>query len=112
MALESAVSFVGYTICLTCAGARDLSTVVFLSSRWTMIVAAGLGFLAGQGLLPPPMDVAAALLNGFLFMRLGLAVFTKGAAFIPALGLTVLAQTKTPSARFGYGSSTEVRRRW
>ncbi|MFI4995987.1 MAG: DMT family transporter [Hyphomicrobiales bacterium] len=94
MALGSALSFAGYIVCLRRAGGRDLSPVVFLSSVWTMIVAAVTTFLAGRALLPPPLDVAAAVSNGFLFMGLGSTLFIKGAAFIPAVGLTVLAQTE------------------
>ena len=94
MALGSALSFAGYIVCLRRAGGRDLSPVVFLSSLWTMIVAAAMTFLAGKPLLPPPLDVTAAVLNGFLFMGLGSTLFIKGAAFIPAVGLTVLTQTE------------------
>jgi drug/metabolite transporter (DMT)-like permease len=94
MALGSALSFAGYIVCLRRAAGRDLSPVVFLSSVWTMIVAAVTTFLAGRALLPPPLDVAAAVSNGFLFMGLGSTLFIKGAAFIPAVGLTVLAQTE------------------
>ncbi|MFI5011533.1 MAG: DMT family transporter [Hyphomicrobiales bacterium] len=94
MALGSALSFAGYIACLRRARGRDLSPVVFVSSLWTMIVAALFTFLAGEPLLPPPVDVTAAVLNGFLFMGLGSTLFIKGAAFIPAVGLTVLAQTE------------------
>jgi DME family drug/metabolite transporter len=94
MAFGSALSFAGYTACLRRSRGRDLSPVVFVSSLWTMIVAAATTFLMGDTLLPPPVDATAAILNGFLFMGLGSTLFIKGAAFIPAVGLTVLAQTE------------------
>jgi DME family drug/metabolite transporter len=95
LGLGSALCFAFYSICLRVAGARDRQPVV-LGFAAVALVAAVVGTLAqGHSLIVPPADMLAGFVHGFVFMGVGMMLFVRSAAVVPAAEMTILAQTET-----------------
>jgi len=93
-ALTASVGFAIYTISVRSDPDRDWSPVL-PGYAVAMIVLCSLITLAnGKTLLPPAEDMAYALLHGAVFIVIGTKLFNRGSRLVPAVPMTVFAQTE------------------
>jgi drug/metabolite transporter (DMT)-like permease len=99
-ALFSSVGFAGYTICVRSDQERDWSPV--LPGYGVMMIAlCGTVTLAnGNPLVPRWHDVAWALFHGAVLIVVGTLAFNAAARKVPAVAMTVFAQSETVFAPF------------
>jgi DME family drug/metabolite transporter len=94
-ALVSSLAFAFYSICVRLAPGRDFSPTLPGLALVSFVICTSVTLLQGKTLVPPPQDIAMAMLHGAVFIGIGVACFNAAATQIPAVGLTVLAQTET-----------------
>jgi drug/metabolite transporter, DME family len=94
-ALVSSVSFAFYSICVRLAPGRDFGPALPGLALVTFVVCLAVTLAQGRPLVPPTQDIAMAMLHGAVFIGIGVACFNAASLQVPAVGLTVLAQTET-----------------
>ena len=94
LALNSALMFGVFNVCLRRAPERDFGSTMFVYALIAVAISLAATLLNGKSLAPPPGEIAIALFNGFVFIGVGSALFIAGAAHVPAAGLAVLSQTE------------------
>ena len=94
-ALASSVCFALYSICVRLAPGRDFRPSMSGLALVTFSICLLVTLVQGRTLVPPRQDIAMAVLHGAVFIGIGVACFNAAASQIPAVGLTVLAQTET-----------------
>ena len=94
LALNSALMFGVFNVCLRRAPERDFGPTMFVYALIAVAISFAATLLNGKPLAPPPAEIAIALFNGFVFIGVGSALFIAGAAHVPAAGLAVLSQTE------------------
>ena len=93
-ALTASVGFAIYSISVRSDPDRDWSPVL-PGYAVAMIVLCSLITLAnGKTLLPPAEDMAYALVHGAVFIVVGTKLFNRGSRLVPAVPMTVFAQTE------------------
>jgi drug/metabolite transporter (DMT)-like permease len=94
-ALGSALCFALYSVCVRLAPGKDFSPTLPGLALVTFVVCLAVTLGQGKTLVPPRQDILMAMLHGAVFIGIGVACFNAAASQIPAVGLTVLAQTET-----------------
>ena len=94
-ALGSSLAFALYSICVRLAPGRDFSPSLSGLALLTFVICVVVTLAQGKTLVPPRQDILMAMLHGAVFIGVGIACFNAAASQVPAVGLTVLAQTET-----------------
>lgn len=93
-ALLSALGFAAFTITLRWGRLEDMMPAVVLGGLFSMIVAALVLGVQGEGLAVLPRDGAIAMAMGALQLAIGMALYTLGSRVIPAAELTLLSMVE------------------
>jgi drug/metabolite transporter (DMT)-like permease len=94
LAFGSACMFALYNVCLRRGAGRDFGPTMYVYALVALAMCVVATLVTGRPLAPPIADIALALVNGFVFIGVGSALFIRGAAHVPAAGLAVLSQTE------------------
>lgn len=94
-ALGSSLCFALYSICVRLAPGKDFGPTLPGLAVVTFVICFAVTLAQGRTLVPPPQDIAMAMLHGAVFIGIGVACFNAASSQVPAVGLTVLAQTET-----------------
>ncbi|MEO6123255.1 MAG: DMT family transporter [Ilumatobacteraceae bacterium] len=99
-ALFSSLGFAIYTVCVRTEPNHDWSPIL-PGYAMAMIVLCGTVTLAGgNSLAPPAKDIGYALLHGSLLIVVGTILFNVGSRTVPAVAMTILAQSEMAFAPF------------
>jgi drug/metabolite transporter, DME family len=92
IALVSALSFAGYSLCTRGSRPQDLDAA--LIGVGVLTACAGLTALSIQGLplMAAPLDAVIAFCHGALLLSAGLFLYGQGSRYVPAVTFTMLAQ--------------------
>ncbi|KPL55517.1 hypothetical protein ABB55_27495 [Prosthecomicrobium hirschii] len=93
--LLSAFGFAVYAVCVRVGKGRDWAPVLSGYGLLTLVVCVATTLVNGRPLVVPPFDAAMALIHGAVLIGIGTILFNRAARVVPAVGLTVLAQTET-----------------
>jgi DME family drug/metabolite transporter len=93
-AMLSSLGFAGYSVCVRLEPRRDWMPTMAGYAWMTMLVCMAVTLAQGRTLLPPAQDIAMATLHGAVFIGVGIYLFNLASPHVPAVGLTVLAQTE------------------
>jgi drug/metabolite transporter (DMT)-like permease len=93
-ALVASVGFAVYTVCLRTDTARDWSPVMPGYGLLMIVVCGAVTLAQGKTLVPPAADIAWALLHGAVIIVVGTVMFNRAARDVPAVPMTVFAQTE------------------
>ncbi|MEJ1161254.1 DMT family transporter [Prosthecomicrobium sp. N25] len=93
--LFSAFGFAVYAVAVRLGKGRDFAPVLAGYGLLTLLVCLAATLFNGRTLLPPPLDVAMAVTHGAALIGIGTILFNRASRAVPAVGLTVLAQTET-----------------
>ncbi len=99
-AMFCSVGFAIYTICVRTDPTRDWSPIM-AGYAVAMIALCGAVTVVGANTMTPPAgDIGLALLHGSVLIVLGTALFNLGSRTVPAVAMTVLAQSEMAFAPF------------
>lgn len=93
-ALLACVGFAIYTVCLRTDTTRDWSPVLSGYALMMVVVCTTVVLIEGKTLVPPVGDIGWALLHGAVFIVLGTVLFNAASKQVPAVPMTVFAQTE------------------
>ena len=99
-ALMSSVGFATYTVCVRSDPSRDWSPVLPGYATLMILLCGGVSLAHGRTLRPPFHDVALALLHGGVLIVVGTYLFNAASRVVPAVPMTVFAQSETVFAPF------------
>ena len=99
-ALASSVGFAGYTVCLRSAPERDWSPVLTGYGSMMVVLCAAVTVAHGRSLVPPAHDIALAVFHGAVLIIAGTLLFNAATRSVPAVAMTVFAQSETVFAPF------------
>jgi len=94
-AMVSSLGFASYGACVRSKPERDWSPVM---PGYAIIAVVGCGAVAlleGRSFMPPPHDAALALVHGGAFIVIGTTLFNRASRSVPAVAMTIFAQTET-----------------
>jgi len=94
-ALLASLGFAGYTVCLRLDTRRNWSPVLPGYAVIMIGICAVVTVVNGRTFVPPPADIALALLHGGVFIVVGTLLFNHATRQIPAVALAVFAQSET-----------------
>jgi DME family drug/metabolite transporter len=94
-ALLSSLGFAGYSVCVRSEPKRDWGPVMPGYALLAIVLCGGVTLANGRSLFPPLQDIARAMLHGGVFIVVGTLLFNDASKHIPAVAMTVLAQTET-----------------
>ena len=92
--LLASVGFAIYTISVRSDRNTDWSPVLPGYSAMMIVLCSGITFAQGKTLFPPAKDMALALGHGAVFIVVGTMLFNHGSKRVPAVPMTVFAQTE------------------
>jgi drug/metabolite transporter (DMT)-like permease len=95
LALISACGFAGYALCARRLMAREIHATLLLFGVLAALVGLAVILATGKTVLSAPRDIALAAMHGGVILSVGMLIYSRGAASVPAVTLTVLAQTET-----------------
>jgi drug/metabolite transporter (DMT)-like permease len=93
-ALLACVGFAIYTVCLRTDTDRDWSPVLSGYGLLMVAVCTTVTLIEGKTLVPPIGDIGWALLHGSVIIVVGTALFNAASKQVPAVPMTVFAQTE------------------
>ena len=93
--LASALGFATYAVAVRMAQGRDWTPALSGYGVLTVAVCAATTLMNGRPLTVPVPDIGLAVLHGTVLIAIGTILFNKASRAVPAVGLTVLAQTET-----------------
>lgn len=93
-ALLASVGFAGYAVSVRTSPRRDWSPVLPGYAVMMIVICAAITLANGKTLVPPAADIALAVLHGGVFIVAGTLLFNLGARRIPAVAMSVFAQTE------------------
>jgi drug/metabolite transporter, DME family len=96
----SSVGFAGYTICLRTNKERDWSAALPGYALMMIVLCGGITLANGKTFLPPVADIGWALLHGAVLIVVGTIMYNHATKAVPAVAMTVFAQTETVIAPF------------
>lgn len=99
-ALFSSVGFAAYTICVRSDQERDWSPVLPGYGVMMIVLCATVTLANGNPLVPRWQDVAWALFHGAVLIVVGTLAFNAATKKVPAVAMTVFAQSETVFAPF------------
>ena len=94
-AILSAFGFASYTVFIRADPRRDWSPVLPGYASLMIVVCAAVTLANGRPLVPPAGDIALAVAHGALLIVAGTLMFNLASRSIPAVAMTVLAQSET-----------------
>jgi drug/metabolite transporter, DME family len=94
-AIMSSVGFAAYTVCIRSDPDRDWSPVLPGYATMMIVLCVVVSVINGKTLLPPLGDVSLALLHGGVFIVVGTIVYNIASRTVPAVAMTVFAQSET-----------------
>ena len=94
-AVLSSLGFAGYAVCVRSDPARDWGPVMPGYALMTVLLCATVTLAHGRPLVPAVPDIGRAILHGGVFIVVGTLLFNRASRRIPAVAMTVLAQTET-----------------
>ncbi len=89
-ALASALGFAAFTVALRHGHLSDTMPVSLLGCIFSAFIAALVLGFTGQGLVPPPQDIAFAMGMGIVILAAGMVLYTLGSRALPAAEATLL----------------------
>ena len=99
-ALMSSVGFASYTVCVRADSSRDWSPVLSGYATLMILLCGAVSLAHRRTLQPPAHDVALALLHGGVLIVVGTLLFNAASRVVPAVAMTVFAQSETVFAPF------------
>lgn len=93
-AFAAALGFAGYTVCVRSHPRRSWSPVMPGYALMMIALCATITVVNGKPLVPPARDIGLAGLHGGAFIVFGTLLFNRAARQIPAVAMTVLAQSE------------------
>ena len=94
-ALLSSLGFAGYSVCVRSEPRRDWGPVMPGYALMAIVLCGAVTLVNGRSLVPPVQDIGRAMLHGGVFIVVGTLLFNDASRHIPAVAMTVLAQTET-----------------
>ncbi len=94
-ALVSSLGFAGYTICVRSEPKHDWSPILPGYGFLMIIVCAAVTLANGRTVFPPAADMVQAMVHGGIFIVAGTLLFNAGSRHVPAVPMTVFAQSET-----------------
>lgn len=94
-ALLSSLGFAGYSVCVRSEPKRDWGPVMPGYALMAIALCGTVTLIGGRSLFPPLQDIGRAMLHGGVFIVLGTLLFNDASRHIPAVAMTVFAQTET-----------------
>ena len=93
-ALMASVGFAIYTISVRSNPTTDWSPVLPGYAAMMIVLCSVITLAHGRTLFPPAKDMGLALLHGAVFIVVGTTLFNRGSKHVPAVPMTVFAQTE------------------
>jgi drug/metabolite transporter, DME family len=93
-ALMASVGFAIYTISVRSNPKTDWSPVLPGYATMMVVLCSIITLAHGKTLFPPAKDMALALVHGAVFIVVGTTLFNRGSKRVPAVPMTVFAQTE------------------
>ena len=93
-AILSAVGFAGYTVAVRSDRGGDWSPVMPGYALMMIVVCSAVTLGTGGSLVPPVTHIALAMVHGGFMIVVGTALFNHAARSVPAVAMTVYAQTE------------------
>jgi drug/metabolite transporter (DMT)-like permease len=93
-ALMASVGFAIYTISVRSNPTTDWSPVLPGYAAMMIVLCSIITLAHGKTLIPPAKDMGLALLHGAVFIVVGTTLFNRGSKHVPAVPMTVFAQTE------------------
>ena len=93
-ALMASVGFAIYTISVRSNPTTDWSPVLPGYAAMMIVLCSIITLAHGKTLFPPAKDMGLALLHGAVFIVVGTTLFNRGSKHVPAVPMTVFAQTE------------------
>ena len=94
-ALLSSLGFAGYSVCVRSEPRRDWGPVMPGYALMAIVLCSAVTLVNGRSLVPPMQDIGRAMLHGGVFIVAGTLLFNDASKHIPAVAMTVFAQTET-----------------
>jgi drug/metabolite transporter, DME family len=94
-AVLSSLGFASYTVCIRARPSQDWSPVLPGYASMMIVIGSGVSLVSGRPLVPPPVDIAYAVLHGGVLIVVGTILFNIASRSVPAVAMTVLAQSET-----------------
>lgn len=94
-AVLSSVGFAGYTVCVRTRPDRDWSPVLPGYASMLIVLCVAVCAADGRTVVPPVVDIGWAMLHGGVIIVVGTLLFNAGSRHLPAVAMTVFAQTET-----------------
>lgn len=93
-AVMASVGFAGYAVCVRTDPRRDWSPVLPGYAVMMIVLCTLITVARGKTLVPPITDIGMAVVHGGVFIVVGTLLFNLGARRIPAVAMSVFAQTE------------------
>ena len=94
-ALLSSLGFAGYSVCVRSEPRRDWGPVMPGYALMAIVLCSAVTLVNGRSPVPPMQDIGRAMLHGGVFIVVGTLLFNDASKHIPAVAMTVFAQTET-----------------
>ncbi|MDH4116687.1 MAG: DMT family transporter [Acidimicrobiia bacterium] len=94
-AMMSSVGFASYTVCIRADPSRDWSPVLTGYAALMIVVCAAVTWTTGRPFVPSGFDLGMAVVHGGILIVVGTYLFNVASRSIPAVAMTVFAQTET-----------------
>ena len=91
----SALGFATYAVAVRLAQGRDWTPALSGYGVLTVVVCVAASLMNGRPLVVPPIDIGLAVVHGAVLIGIGTLLFNRASRVVPAVGLTVLAQSET-----------------
>lgn len=95
LALVSALGFASYALCARRLGTHEINATLLVFGVLATLTGLAVILATGRPILTSAGNIALALLHGGVILAAGMLIYSHGAGYVPAVTLTVLAQTET-----------------
>ncbi len=93
-ALGAAFGFAVYTVCVRSEPRRDWSPILPGYAAMMIVLCSAVTIAGGQTLVPPSRDIGYAIVHGAVVIVIGTIMFNLGSRTVPAVAMTILAQSE------------------
>ena len=94
-AMVSSLGFASYGACVRSMPERDWSPVMPGYAIIAVVACGTVALVEGRPFMPPLHDAALALFHGGAFIVIGTTLFNRASRTVPAVAMTIFAQTET-----------------
>ena len=94
-AIFSSIGFACYTVCIRTRRDVDWSPALPGYAALLIVLCVVVTRANGRPIVPPAGDIAAALVHGGILIVLGTVMFNLASRHVPAVGMTIFAQSET-----------------